>query len=1114
LPPVRDNREVEIPEEWIKRAEEDRPLGYSLSELMLAQEDIPRGSETLYAVSGKRIPDVPASPEAERVIQEASTWGQVPGGRHYTKEQESEYGVSLPEQAHLLPAAPEGTTPASREYRQWVVGGGLEKFPLAGGDPRNIVSIPSESMREVESNWLPERYQLLGLHSPTLWSEWGEMFDPEVLDIVEEYGIGPTAEKKITEHYVQTRQLSHPDLWSDEDIDRSTQFALDSFRYHIPDKIRERKKNTEVLRELVDRPEKLGGDFSLAERMENQESLWEAEHVPRHELAHGVVTELENLSRPPRARSGDLWHSLNFNMPLIREDNLLRSYDIPPSGDSDATLSSHKSEELLIRLSELRTESPNLTGPDLRKAQRWVSSYILDKVIMPDLMRRRDDASGTDQERIDQLQRAAFNRQEIAPEMIANALLADPEINDQLDYLQDAARKLRQAKGFSESPVFQNGGIVDLLPRGEVNAFYAPETSTPTQTASSAGVSGALNLGDLLQLEGRYNRSDAEHYEANIPENIKQRFGLRNPESRRRGYEGTATVKTSEVLNGIAPDWMTLDDVSVTYGQQHNRFTDRAGGVRKSGTRARGVGAGLSIGDDLRLAAEYMERGLYDDPNRQFSASATHPVGDGRVSGEFRRNINPDPRQEDETYVGGNVTIPFQEGGIASLPKNPVLGGQEHMLAYITPEEASTLRAQGGGVTPDGGQYRGPGGIAAFAPVGLSGTAAARGMGMGVPGIGRGQPSYSRSSSPATELGLPPATSPWSLAQQDAMSDRGLIAKAAAADPQSNQFSGDPTSLINIARKNLTRKQSITPEMHEALDAHNKAIAKKAEAGGRDPYGDLAANIQSTRKALDLTGYVLGTASHINAIDNAINQNPGGFFGDGTLGWDTRGKKTSLGALSNMTTKEANAVLGNPDTSTVLDPNSPFFALLDFGTELLPFPASVVKTAGNFLNRFDDTREPGIVASAADAALDLLGVNDALTWAGNLIPSGEPGAQQQDVNRQGLRDEPDTGTISTGDVTDAFDFLGEQLSLGNIFDQSTPSTETDTRSYQGGPGLVPTPDPMQLQPLGVTPPIPTATETLEDFPAPPDVNAAAQQLADATGATYDQALAYFASRYA
>ena len=154
-----------------------------------------------------------------------------------------------------------------------------------------------------------------------------------------------------------------------------------------------------------------------------------------------------------------------------------------------------------------------------------------------------------------------------------------------------------------------------------------------------------------------------------------------------------------------------------------------------------------------------------------------------------------------------------------------------------------------------------------------------------------------------------------------------------------------------------------------------------------------------------------------------------------------------------MTTKEANALLGDPNTTTVLDPDSPFFAMLDLGTELLPFPASLVKTAGNIFNRFDDTRAPGIMGSVSDAAFDFLGGNDALSWAARQFDSseGEPRAEQQDVNRQGLPD--DTGTISTSDVTDA-------LSLGNIFDQSTPSTETDTRSYQGGPGFAPTPDPI------------------------------------------------------
>jgi len=60
-------------------------------------------------------------------------------------------------------------------------------------------------------------------------------------------------------------------------------------------------------------------------------------------------------------------------------------------------------------------------------------------------------------------------------------------------------------------------------------------------------------------------------------------------------------------------------------------------------------------------------------------------------------------------------------GGIQSLPIRPVLSGQQHELSYITPEEAQLLRQYGGGVTPDGGQYRGPGGISAYVDAG-SGT--------------------------------------------------------------------------------------------------------------------------------------------------------------------------------------------------------------------------------------------------------------------------------------------------------------------------------------------------------------------------------------------------------
>ena len=53
-------------------------------------------------------------------------------------------------------------------------------------------------------------------------------------------------------------------------------------------------------------------------------------------------------------------------------------------------------------------------------------------------------------------------------------------------------------------------------------------------------------------------------------------------------------------------------------------------------------------------------------------------------------------------------------GGLSSIPKRTTLGGQDHMLSYITPQEAQMLREQGGGVTPSGGQYTGPGGLPSF----------------------------------------------------------------------------------------------------------------------------------------------------------------------------------------------------------------------------------------------------------------------------------------------------------------------------------------------------------------------------------------------------------------
>jgi len=71
-------------------------------------------------------------------------------------------------------------------------------------------------------------------------------------------------------------------------------------------------------------------------------------------------------------------------------------------------------------------------------------------------------------------------------------------------------------------------------------------------------------------------------------------------------------------------------------------------------------------------------------------------------------------------------------GGLSSIPKRTTLGGQDHMLSYITPQEAQMLRQQGGGVTPTGGQYRGPGGVPAFYGTGQGGEAGNSPFGGGI----------------------------------------------------------------------------------------------------------------------------------------------------------------------------------------------------------------------------------------------------------------------------------------------------------------------------------------------------------------------------------------------
>ena len=91
-------------------------------------------------------------------------------------------------------------------------------------------------------------------------------------------------------------------------------------------------------------------------------------------------------------------------------------------------------------------------------------------------------------------------------------------------------------------------------------------------------------------------------------------------------------------------------------------------------------------------------------------------------------------------------------------PKKTTIRGQRHSLAYITAGEAKLLRSSGGGVTPTGGQYRGPDGIPSFfsgAPgPGPSGDGSGSPGGVGG-GSGGGVPSTPSSTTSSTTSSTP-----------------------------------------------------------------------------------------------------------------------------------------------------------------------------------------------------------------------------------------------------------------------------------------------------------------------------------------------------------------------
>jgi hypothetical protein len=205
-------------------------------------------------------------------------------------------------------------------------------------------------------------------------------------------------------------------------------------------------------------------------------------------------------------------------------------------------------------------------------------------------------------------------------------------------------------------------------------------------------------------------------------------------------------------------------------------------------------------------------------------------------------------------------------GGLSSLPRRTVLGGEEHLLSYITPEEAQMLREEGGGVTPTGGQYRGPGGLPAFAPSGAtgSGSTGAPGAG-GTGGHSGGTPGHATSAQgdagntgPGGPVGYGGYGNPLGLASNFSYgmdADNPSVAQAAVHGLISAQ-----DALAKATEIAVSEQASEDAGLNEAADAAAKAT--------RADQAKALANLSKARARAKSLGFVPGLASQANVAAN------------------------------------------------------------------------------------------------------------------------------------------------------------------------------------------------------------------------------------------------------
>ena len=331
---------------------------------------------------------------------------------------------------------------------------------------------------------------------------------------------------------------------------------------------------------------------------------------------------------------------------------------------------------------------------------------------------------------------------------------------------------------------------------------------------------------------------------------------------------------------------------------------------------------------------------------------------------------------------------------LMNVPRNPVLGGQQHMLAYITPEEASTLREQGGGVTPTGGQYRGPGGIASFSigPPGVS-TAGPPGSGGGGGGSRGSLPEVSPTEGGKFGLG-DPATD----AQTAAVAAHNAALAQAVTD----------------ARANLSDLMTV-PDRHPRTTDYSLAM-KDA--------------LSSLRDAMGAAGEGHGTTSQANLVNQHFMSD---IFGESKGWFDTKGNYHSNAEIASMTpsvfSKFSQNIAGPKG-----DPKSPFGqAVLGLATPVMSLIAPQLSLPITAMEVAYGLAHPNEQPLGLDFSAVLSPVADALSFAGNLSSSVDSSADstatpsQRSLNTDRNPPIGDTGTVTGQDIGQALSGIGEGI---------------------------------------------------------------------------------------